>query len=176
MSGCEAEPSEAPLFEKYVADSTNYPVKAVFENDAADTYYIASTDKWYVSRTAEGETAETLHHNGAVYDFMHEEKTAFVSPEAEENSALIGYIPANPEKWVLTEKGEAQYEGKTYLYETATMNNDYFLTLYADPETKKIEYVSNGQGNNMTKLTEITHSFDLRIFEIPEDYDIVNMP
>lgn len=192
VSGCSAKPSEAPLFEKYVAEGTKYPVKIVWHeknndsigNEAVDvtsTYYIASPDKFYISYDFNGEVYDSLYDDGVFYNLMHEEKTAFASMLSEEDKAAagensIGYIPTYPEKWVLTEKGEAQYEGKAYLYETATLDEAYFLTVYADPETKNIEYVSYGQGGDMCKLAELTHSFDLRIFEIPEGYEVVKMP
>lgn len=187
VSGCSAKQSEAPLFEKYVSDGTSYPVKIVWEEQSADlsdngepqtavsTYYIASADKWYVSRDFGEETVETLYDGGVVYNIFHDEKAVFASPLSEENAA-VGYIPAEPEKWVLTEKGEAQYEGKTYLYETASLDNKYVLTLFADLETEDIVYASDGESGSMARLMEITHSFDLRIFDIPEGYEVVNMP
>ncbi len=192
VSGCSSEPSEAPLFEKYVAEGTKYPVKIVWnekndgliENETisvTSTYYIASPDKFYISYDFGEEAFDSLYSNGVLYNIMHEEKTAFTSAFSEDDEAAagdisIGYIPTEPEKWVLTEKGEAQYEGKTYLYETASLDNKHFLTLYADPDTDNIRYVSYGQGGEMAEFVEISHSFDLRIFEIPEGYEIVNMP
>lgn len=191
VSGCSAKPSEAPIFEKYVAEGTNYPVKIVWHTvqdgigesetiDTSSTYYIASPDKFYMSEDFEGSVYDSLYNDGVFYNMIHEEKTAFSSALSDEErevcEEIIGYIPSNPEKWVLTEKGEAQYEGKTYLYETASLDDMYFLTVYADPETNNIEYVSSGQGGAMHRLTELTHSFDLRIFDIPEDYEIVRIP
>lgn len=192
VSGCSSKPSEAPLFEKYVAEGINYPVKVVWneksdslsENEVIDvtsTYYIASPDKFYISYDLGEESVESLYDNGVLYNIMHEEKTVFASALSEEDKAAagnasIGYLPTSPEKWVLTEKGEAQYDGKNYLYETATLDDTYFLTVYADPETKNIEYVSSGQGGEMCRLAELTHSFDLRIFELPEDYEVVKIP
>lgn len=188
MSGCSSKPSEAPIFEKYVAEGTKYPVKIVWHEkimwydegedeitDSVSTYYIASPDKFYISYDLGGETLDSFYKDVVMYNFSHDEKTAFAS-SSDYDGISIGYIPAEPEKWVLTEKGEAQYEGKTYLYETATFDETYFLTVYADPETNNIEYVSYGQGGDMCKLAELTHSFDLRIFDIPEDYEIVSMP
>lgn len=186
VSGCSGAPSEAPLFDKFTADCTEYPVKITWEEDAAtydadassviSTYYIAAPDKWYCSLAVDGESADMLYENGVVYSLMHEEKTVFAATADEETSALVGYIPAEPQKWALTEKGEAQYEGKTYIYETASLDDKYVLTLFADPETKDIVYACKGSGGSMAKLAEITNSFDLRIFDIPEDYEIVNIP
>lgn len=189
VSGCSSAPSEAPLFEKFTADGTKYPVKIVwqemysaYEGSEAEmvtsTYCIASPDKWYISYDFGDETVDALCSDGVMYNFEHEEKTAFSVAVPQENAGgiSIGYIPTEPEKWILTEKGEAQFDGKTYLYETATLNNEYFLTIYADPETQNVKYISNGQGEEMAELVEMTHSFDLRIFDIPEDYEIVNIP
>lgn len=186
ISGCASKPSEAPLFEKYVAEGTKYPVKIVWhevkntgENEiteAVSTYCIASPDMFYISYDFGDETVDALYKDSVMYNFLHEEKTAFSSSVPDYAGGVsIGYIPTEPEKWVLTEKGEAQYEGKTYLYETAAFSDD-FLTIYADPDTSDIRYVSYGQGGEMAEFVEMTHSFDLRIFEIPEDYDIVNIP
>lgn len=186
VSGCSGAPSEAPLFDKFTADCAEYPVKITWEEDAVvydadassviSTYYIAAPDKWYCSLAVDGESADMLYENGVVYSLMHEEKTVFAAPADEETSVLVGYIPAEPQKWALTEKGEAQYESKTYIYETASLDDKYVLTLFADPETKDIVYACKGSGGSMAKLAEITNSFDLRIFDIPEDYEIVNIP
>lgn len=183
VSGCTAAPSEAPIFEKYVIEGTTYPVKIVWEetSDTAEgesaanvsAYYIASPDMFYISYYSG--TIESLYKDGVMYNFSHDEKTAFASPSSPDRIS-IGYIPTEPEKWVLTEKGEAQYDGNNYLYETAVLDDTYFLTVYADPETKDIKYVSYGQGGAMVEFIEMTHSFDLRIFEIPEDYEVVNIP
>lgn len=182
ISGCSGAPSEAPLFDKYTAEGTDYPVKIVWqEGEALSSYYIASPDKFYISYDFGEEKLEALYENGTLYNMAHEEKAAFASELSAEDKAAagggsIGYIPTYPEKWALTEKGEAQYEGNTYLYETATRNNEYFLTIYADPATSEIKYISPDKGENMAEFVELTHSFDLRIFEIPDDYEIVNIP
>lgn len=182
LSGCASQQSESPLFDKYTADGTDYPVKIVWqEGDVLSSYYIASPDKFYISYDFGNEKLEAVFDSGTLYNISHEEKAAFASElSAEDKSAVgegsIGYIPAYPEKWVLLEKGEAQYEGNTYLYETAALNNEYFLTIYADPSTSDIKYISADKGENMAEFVELTHSFDLRIFDIPEGYEIVKIP
>ena len=192
ISGCSSKPSEAPLFEKYVAEGTNYPVKMVWHEkimwydksdslsedeitDSVSTYYIASPDTFCISYALDEGTIDALYKDGVMYNISHDEKTAFASPSPSDRIS-IGYIPAEPEKWTLIEKGEAQYDGKTLLYETAALEDTYFLTVYADPATRDIKYVSYGQGGPMVEFVEMTHSFDLRVFDIPEDYDIVRMP
>ncbi len=195
ISGCTSKPSEAPLFEKYVAEGTKYPVKIVWEGlyysydsiepiECVTTSYILSPDKFYYSQDFGDETSDFLYDGNVMYSIDHTEKAAFASPlnpgDAEEMGEIyIAYIPTHPENWALTEKGEAQYEGNTYLYETAVCKNgenEYFLTLYADPESNEIKYVSDHNTEELTRFVEMTHSFDLRIFEIPDDYEIVNMP
>ena len=181
VSGCSAKPSESPLFDKYTAEGTEYPVKIVWqESDRLSSYYIASPDKFYVSFELGEEKLDALYDNGVLYNLSHEDKAAFASELSEADKATgeayVGYIPAEPAKWALTEKGEAMYEGNTYLYETAVLNNEYFLTIYANPQTSDIKYISPDKGENMLEFAELTHSFDLRIFEIPDDYEIVNIP
>lgn len=183
ISGCASKPSEAPLFEKYAEDSTAFPVKLTFESSVdgktiISHYHFASEDKIYWTYEENQQTENVLYDGGMMYYIMPEENAAFVSSPADDSSENqnIGFVPVYPEKWMLTEKGEAQYEGRTYLYEIATTDNKYFLTIYANPETMNIEYVSDSTSDNMWKLTELTHSFDLRIFEIPENFEIVNIP
>ncbi len=68
--------------------------------------------------------------------------------------------------------GKKKYNGKNYLYEKIT-DKEMVIEIYADTKTKEIRYMVIG--TSVLKMNELSHKEDKSLFEIPKDYEILDM-
>lgn len=84
-----------------------------------------------------------------------------------------GMTPSFDAESAVCESGTTEYNGKTYLYESIDIGDSEPFVVYADPDTKEIKYIKSE--NVMMELVDYGHDVDDSEFDIPEDYELVDL-
>lgn len=149
-----------------------------YEGTASDvdmTMYVDGENKMAVDMTLDGQAMRIVYKDGDGYILFDSEKMAMKAGAVDVDDALesVTDVTDDADDAVFT-GGTEDIDGKSYVWEEI---EDSDTKMYFDESTGALKYiksVSDGQ-ESTTEITAYDNNVDASVFEIPSDYEIVDL-
>lgn len=180
----------APIYGSYLEENYQLPIREGFAYDV-DLYgtgtlskvnmdvYMESFDRIAIVTIMDGTANKIILDNGKYYIVSDAEKTAmYVEMSEEDRKAMSDEMFASVKPnfdadLAAFETGTKEYDGTEYIYEKVTAPVIDEIGVYADKETQTIKYLETA--GIMMEITAFDHEVDSSVFEIPADYQMIDM-
>lgn len=179
---------ESPVYANYLRESLKFPVSNTFEYDmevdgetqhVVLTSAIASATKIAVNTKTGDESMNIILNGSNYYIVVPSEKSAMYmtvpndSIEDMADSLEESMMPKFDASKATFEKGEGEVNGETLPYEKVTTEDGEVFLFYYEEGSLDIKYLCGD--DIVMKMVEFTHDVDDSIFEVPADYELIDL-
>lgn len=179
---------ESPVYANYLRESLKFPVSNTFEYDMESdgetqhvvlTCAIASGTKIAVNTKTGDETMNIILNGSNYYIVVPSEKSAMYMTVPDDgvedmaDSLEESMMPKFDASKATFEKGEGEVNGETLPYEKVTTEDGEVFLFYYEEGSLDIKYLSSD--DIMMKMVEFTHDVDDSMFEVPADYELIDL-
>lgn len=179
---------ESPVYANYIRESLKFPISNTFEYDMESdegtqhvelTCAIANSTKLAVNTKTGDESMNIILNGNNYYIVVPEEKSAmFMTIPNEDIDSMAdsleqSMMPKFDASKATFEKGEGEVNGETLPYEKVTTDEGEIFYFYHEDGSLNIKYLASDE--IVMKMTEFTHEVDDSIFEVPADYELIDL-